>query len=189
MPLKPIIIKDKQREKRRKARRKRYRKIHQQELAWSQAYYNEHRDEILEKKREYYAKNKYRILIRNHMRRAQDLTARHSLLVAEWKWLIQWYENKCAYCCATHELFEPEMDCIVPISKGGELSMGNVVPACRSCNASKADHDLGVWFAKSNGHAGNVTREHVKQFARSFTRMMDDYYSVAIRNGWGVIEL
>ncbi len=54
----------------------------------------------------------------------------------------QWWRNKiaqglCAYCQGT---FAPEaltMDHIVPLSRGGRSTKGNVVPCCAACNATK----------------------------------------------------
>lgn len=60
--------------------------------------------------------------------------------------LLQRFDGRCAYCGATAESW----DHIVPVSKGGQTSMGNIVPACLSCNSSKHDRDLLNW-AQSKG--------------------------------------
>ena len=52
----------------------------------------------------------------------------------EWKWIKTKYKNKCAYCGEKKKL---TMDHIIPISKGGHHTIGNIVPACQSCNAQK----------------------------------------------------
>lgn len=54
----------------------------------------------------------------------------------------QWWKNKlaagtCHYC---HERFSPQdltMDHIVPLSRGGKSTKGNVVPCCKKCNTGK----------------------------------------------------
>ena len=53
----------------------------------------------------------------------------------------QWWQNlkvkTCWYCGSPAD----EIDHIIPISRGGDGSLRNVVPACRSCNAQKNDRD------------------------------------------------
>lgn len=54
----------------------------------------------------------------------------------------QWWRNKlaegvCHYC---QKKFRPEeltMDHIVPVARGGTSTPGNVVAACKACNATK----------------------------------------------------
>jgi 5-methylcytosine-specific restriction enzyme A len=54
----------------------------------------------------------------------------------------QWWRNKiaqglCAYCQGTFAPDTLTMDHIVPISRGGRSTKGNVVPCCAACNATK----------------------------------------------------
>ena len=54
----------------------------------------------------------------------------------------QWWRNKiaqglCAYCQGTFAPDALTMDHIVPISRGGRSTKGNVVPCCTACNATK----------------------------------------------------
>lgn len=58
--------------------------------------------------------------------------------------LLDEFEGRCAYCSRPAETW----DHIVPVSKGGDTTPGNVVPACRSCNSSKKDRDLDEWMAE-----------------------------------------
>jgi 5-methylcytosine-specific restriction endonuclease McrA len=53
----------------------------------------------------------------------------------EWKDLCNQYENKCLCCgCANLEL---TLDHVIPLSLGGENSINNAQPLCRSCNSKK----------------------------------------------------
>lgn len=52
----------------------------------------------------------------------------------DWLRLVRRYGGRCAYCGA---LCDPHMDHVIPLKRGGRHSIGNVLPACRSCNTSK----------------------------------------------------
>jgi 5-methylcytosine-specific restriction endonuclease McrA len=53
------------------------------------------------------------------------------------------FGHRCAYCGADGDL---HIEHVVPISKGGPHSIGNIIPACESCNYSKRDHDVETWY-------------------------------------------
>lgn len=52
----------------------------------------------------------------------------------------------CAYCGAPSEHLQ--RDCVLPISRGGRYTLDNVVPACRSCNASKCNSEVTGWMRR-----------------------------------------
>jgi len=54
------------------------------------------------------------------------------------------YESPCAYCGSKESI---EMDHVIPISRGGQHSIGNLVPACSRCNRSKSNKLLVEWRA------------------------------------------
>ena len=58
------------------------------------------------------------------------------------------FDFRCAYCGMKGELHR---DHVVPVALGGPHIIENIVPACRSCNASKADSDVGVWYERVFG--------------------------------------
>lgn len=54
----------------------------------------------------------------------------------------QWWKRKCArgvcyYCHRPTPPRELTMDHIVPLSRGGRSTRGNLVPACKECNTQK----------------------------------------------------
>jgi 5-methylcytosine-specific restriction endonuclease McrA len=53
------------------------------------------------------------------------------------------FDHSCAYCGASGDL---EVEHVVPISKGGEHHLGNIVPACHRCNSSKLSKDAWSWY-------------------------------------------
>jgi 5-methylcytosine-specific restriction enzyme A len=53
-----------------------------------------------------------------------------------------WWQQKihlgvCHYCGGSFSAAVLTMDHIVPISRGGKSTRGNLVPACKSCNSNK----------------------------------------------------
>jgi 5-methylcytosine-specific restriction endonuclease McrA len=52
----------------------------------------------------------------------------------------------CAYCGTTGESLQ--RDCVLPISRGGRYTLDNIVPACRSCNASKCNDEVTGWLRR-----------------------------------------
>lgn len=53
------------------------------------------------------------------------------------------FDHRCAYCGADGDL---HIEHVVPISKGGPHSIGNIIPACKDCNLSKRDSDAETWY-------------------------------------------
>jgi 5-methylcytosine-specific restriction endonuclease McrA len=53
------------------------------------------------------------------------------------------FEHCCAYCGCSGDL---EIEHVIPISKGGEHHLGNIVPACTRCNTSKRSRPAEKWY-------------------------------------------
>lgn len=54
----------------------------------------------------------------------------------------QWWKNRlsrgvCYYCGRAFPPAELTMDHVVPLSRGGQTTKSNVVPACKTCNTKK----------------------------------------------------
>lgn len=64
---------------------------------------------------------------------------------------LEWSEIRaawggCAYCGATGSPLQK--DCVLPLSRGGRYTVENIVPACRSCNASKSNDEVTGWLRR-----------------------------------------
>jgi 5-methylcytosine-specific restriction endonuclease McrA len=55
---------------------------------------------------------------------------------SQW-WKRRVAKGKCHYCGRSTEPKALTMDHIVPISRGGKSTRGNVVPCCKTCNTAK----------------------------------------------------
>jgi len=56
----------------------------------------------------------------------------------EWLDVLEFFDNRCAYCFV--QSLNLTQDHVIPLSRGGENVVGNVVPACNSCNTRKRNH-------------------------------------------------
>jgi len=76
---------------------------------------------------------------RAKLKRSKKLKeAINTLTNKEWMDILKQYEFRCAYCNKKfNKLNRPTQDHVIPISKGGDNTKENVVPACRSCNSKK----------------------------------------------------
>jgi len=72
----------------------------------------------------------------------------NDLTAVQWA-VIQDAWGGCAYCGATASADAVlQRDCVLPISRGGRYTAQNVVPACRSCNASKCNEEVTHWLRR-----------------------------------------
>ncbi|WP_062209963.1 HNH endonuclease [Demequina oxidasica] len=74
--------------------------------------------------------------------------ADNDLTSAQWVQILDAWGG-CAYCGAgPTEAAVLQRDCVLPISRGGRYTVDNVVPACRSCNASKCNEEVTHWLRR-----------------------------------------
>lgn len=83
----------------------------------------------------------------------QDLTQE------QWAAILRAWDG-CAYCLGVQGPFQK--DCVLPISRGGRYTVTNVVPACRSCNASKCNTEVSAWLRRK----GHDEPRFLERFAR-----------------------
>ncbi len=72
-------------------------------------------------------------------------TADNDLTSAQWDAIKQMWGG-CAYCGA--DASSMQKDCVQAISRGGRYTLGNVVPGCPSCNASKCNAEVTTWLRR-----------------------------------------
>lgn len=69
----------------------------------------------------------------------------HDLTHEQWMALVSAWGG-CAYCGAAGPL---QRDCVLALSRGGRYTLGNIVPACRRCNASKGNDEVTAWMRRT----------------------------------------
>lgn len=88
----------------------------------------------------YAADKTYREERKNHSTKRRRGVERVPLIGQEV--LLEETGGMCVYCRSPATTW----DHIVPVSKGGETTPGNIVPCCTSCNSSKKDRDVFEWM-------------------------------------------
>lgn len=68
------------------------------------------------------------------------IIAEGTLTAVEWTAILVEFGHACAYCRGGGVPLE--VDHLTPLSRGGRHEAANVVPACRSCNATKGSRTL-----------------------------------------------
>ncbi|GAA2110762.1 HNH endonuclease signature motif containing protein [Microlunatus panaciterrae] len=81
----------------------------------------------------------------------------HDLSDEQWTALkVAW--DGCAYCGARDTPLQ--RDCVLPISRGGRYTLGNIAPACGSCNASKCNDEVTGWLRRKRLDEGAFLVRH-----------------------------
>jgi 5-methylcytosine-specific restriction endonuclease McrA len=95
-----------------------------------------HRDVSLVRRRERHRAHPETRIAEYARRQARKRGAtRNDLTAAQWKEIKAAYDHRCVYCGKKPQRLT--QDHIIPLSKGGENTASNVVPACQSCNSRK----------------------------------------------------
>lgn len=107
-------------------------------------WYLKNRDAIKEErseyKKQYQQENKEKINNQTQRRRARK--KQNGVFAISSKELKKLYSSPCLYCGSTDKI---TVDHVIPIDKGGAHSIGNLVPACLSCNSSKGTKFITEW--------------------------------------------
>ena len=69
----------------------------------------------------------------------------HDLSDTQWA-ALQAAWGGCAYCGKADRALQ--RDCVLAISRGGRYTLGNVVPACATCNTSKCNAEVTTWMRR-----------------------------------------
>lgn len=113
-------------------------------------YYARNKETLLSKQKEWrlnnpdYEKSRENhseiIREKNRKRRARKKGA--GIYLISQKELNQMYNLPCSYCGSNDDI---TIDHVMPLSRGGSHSIGNLVSCCRKCNLSKGSKTIMEW--------------------------------------------
>lgn len=75
----------------------------------------------------------------------------HKLSNRDIQKLLKFFKHSCAYCNErflknSKGKYQYHLDHVQPLSKGGNHTLYNLVPACQKCNTSKNAFDMKKWY-------------------------------------------
>lgn len=82
--------------------------------------------------------------IRQKRRKEKMLRLPNNLTPEQWCKIMKDFDSRCAYCGEEKPL---EQEHFHPLHLGGEYTMSNIVPACKSCNSSKGVKLFSDWYS------------------------------------------
>lgn len=108
-------------------------------IAWEKA----NREKMRAKERKWAANNPQKVAEKN-LRRQGRVLAKGIFRINK-KEVEKLLSMPCFYC---GEAKNQTLDHVIPVSRGGAHSIGNLVTACKSCNSSKRDRTIMEWRKK-----------------------------------------
>lgn len=82
-----------------------------------------------------------------HVYRARKRALPATFTATQWQACLEYFNHTCAYCGAQQSFWHVlEQDHFIPLSSHGSYTADNIVPACKSCNASKNDSEPTRWL-------------------------------------------
>lgn len=112
---------------------------------YRRVYYKDNKERIYELNRKWKNKNPDRVKMARSRRFNKKKLLPSTLTLEQWDLIKRYFDKKCAYCGCETPL---EQEHFIPSSKGGGYTMENIIPSCRSCNASKNDTEFQEWYKK-----------------------------------------
>ena len=143
-----------------------YREQNKEKIAeYNFLYYRENKEKIKKRYAKYYQQNKKRYrkqhakyakenpeLFRRYRqeRKHRIKSLKYTLTKSQWECTLKNFNHQCAYCGSTESL---EQEHVIPVSRGGHYTPDNIIPACRSCNASKNNKIMQDWFTQHENYS------------------------------------
>jgi len=125
---------------------KEYAKINKKKIAeYGKEYRKDNKDKISERGKRYRINNKDKCAINRRKREAIKHQLPSTLTAEQWENIKKHFNDKCAYCGKELPLAQEHF---LALSKGGEYTANNIIPACQSCNSSKRDNSFFIWYPK-----------------------------------------
>jgi 5-methylcytosine-specific restriction endonuclease McrA len=113
--------------------------------AWVSAWMKAHPEKMRESYKRWYVENQSTLrFLADRRRRAYGAS---DFTFEDWLVILEVFGHACAYCLRGD--VKLTMDHVTPLSKGGEHTAENIVPACKSCNSKKNNRPIFLMVGKA----------------------------------------
>lgn len=136
-------------------------------LEYGKTHYQENKKEYYRQTKNYREKNKEQYCIYAQTRIARIKMLKSDLTVEDWIYAQNAFGWRCAYCGKRSERLHQEH--FIPVSKNGEYTKQNIIPACQSCNSSKNNKPFKEWYPEQPFYSKDRERfiyEHFEKVAQ-----------------------
>lgn len=125
------------------------------------AYRNAHAAEIKAKQKT----ERWRQISRMYVarRRARERNLAATFTKEQWRVIVAEFEGLCAYC---QKQPGPQMEHIVAVTRGGGFVAGNIIPACETCNKTKAARTIEDFCAERGYDAAAIQARAAAPFVQ-----------------------
>lgn len=124
--------------------RKKYKKNNKDIISIKRKQYRlDNSDKIKESNKQYKANNKDRVAIDNQKRRSRKKLLPATLTLSEWEFIKNSFSDTCCYCGRKLPITQEHYVAVINL---GGYELGNIVPACQSCNSSKGAKYFEDWY-------------------------------------------
>lgn len=111
-------------------------------------YYQDNKETINKKHKIYNMNNREGSKMRSQKRRNLKASLVSDFTLEEWEKCLLFFDYKDAYTGLTMDI--SSQDHVIPLSKGGNYTVSNIVPCDKNINASKSNKDMKKWYRKQN---------------------------------------
>ncbi len=127
----------KNKDKHHKSWRKWYIKNREMQLIKNKKYREKNYDKVYESIKKWRKENKEKVMQYEANRKALSRGSEGKISYLDWKWMKEKYFYLCLSCFKREPEIKLTQDHVVPISKGGNNTIDDIQPLCKSCNSKK----------------------------------------------------
>lgn len=157
---------DKNKDKINARRRKKYKESKSRGEAkrkkYHENYYRNNKERYKERYQRYKESGKWIEVNRraNQKRRSRLKSLPSSYAKEDWLECLEYFDNRCCYC--GNDENHLHQDHFIPLSKGGEYTKNNIVPACKKCNLRKNAQDFFSWYKECDFYSSKKEQKILK---------------------------